>query len=104
MERVSEEQFRIYFDEVSKKFVTGARDLEADKLLMYFNPVTSVTYTFTKPGHPAHPAWVSRLVVTAEEKLTTSQIGFYAGSYAEYEKLFKSIQTATELLKRSLKN
>jgi hypothetical protein len=100
--RITIAQWDDYYTQVSTKFSKTLRELEADNLQMFFNETTFVTYTFTKAGHPAHPAWITRLVVAAADKVTISQLGFYAGSEQEYEKLFNSFNDLNERLKASI--
>jgi hypothetical protein len=100
--RITEAQWSEYYQEVSTKFAKSLRELNSENLQMFFNDATFVTYTFTKPGHPAHPAWVTRLVVAAADKVTVSQHGFYAGSQHEYETFADSFKVLNERLKKSL--
>jgi hypothetical protein len=100
--RITEAQWQAYYSEVSIKFAKTLRDLETENLQLFFNEATFVTYTFTKPGHPAHPAWITRLVVAAGEKVTVSQHGYYAGSASEFEKFSDSYKALNERLKNSL--
>jgi hypothetical protein len=100
--RITEAQWNEYYLEVSTKFAKSLREIEADNLQMFFNEATFVTYTFTKSGHPAHPAWITRLVVAAADKVTISQHGFYAGSEQEFEKFADSFKALNERLKNSL--
>jgi hypothetical protein len=100
--KITQVQWHDYYQEVSSKFSKTMRDLGSENLQLFFNDETFVTYTFTKPGHPAHPAWITRLVVAAADKVTISQLGFYAGSESEYEKLFDSFNALNERLKNSL--
>jgi hypothetical protein len=100
--KISEAQWQSYYSEVSTNFAKTLRDLASENLQLFFNEATYVTYTFTKPGHPAHPAWITRLVVAAGDKVTVSQLGFYAGSEVEYQKLFDSFNVLNERLKNSL--
>jgi hypothetical protein len=100
--KITESQWQTYYTEVSSKFAKTLRDLETENLQLFFNEATFVTYTFTKPGHPAHPAWITRLVVAAGEKVTVSQHGFYAGSELEFGKFSDSFKALNERLKNSL--
>jgi hypothetical protein len=100
--RITEAQWQTYHSEVSTKFAKTLRDMGAENLQLFFNEATFVTYTFTKPGHPAHPAWITRLVVAAGEKVTVSQHGYYAGSEIEFEKFSDSYKALNERLKNSL--
>jgi hypothetical protein len=100
--RITEAQWQVYYSEVSTKFAKTLRDLGNENLQLFFNEATFVTYTFTKPGHPAHPAWITRLVVAAGEKVTVSQHGYFAGSEFEFEKFSDSYKVLNERLKNSL--
>jgi hypothetical protein len=100
--RITEAQWQTYHTEVSTKFAKTLRDMGAENLQLFFNEATFVTYTFTKPGHPAHPAWITRLVVAVGEKVTVSQHGYYAGSEIEFEKFSDSYKALNERLKNSL--
>jgi hypothetical protein len=100
--RITEEQWQVYHSEVSTKFAKTLRDMGSENLQLFFNEATFVTYTFTKPGHPAHPAWITRLVVAAADKVTVSQHGYYAGSEIEFEKFSDSFKALNERLKNSL--
>jgi hypothetical protein len=100
--RITEAQWQAYYGEVSTKFAGTLRDMGAENLQLFFNDATFVTYTFTKPGHPAHPAWITRLVVAAGDKVTVSQHGFFAGSELEFEKFSDSFKALNERLKNSL--
>jgi hypothetical protein len=100
--RITEAQWQAYYSEVSTKFASSLRDMGAEYLQLFFNDATFVTYTFTKPGHPAHPAWITRLVVAAGDKVTVSQHGFFAGSELEFEKFSDSFKALNERLKNSL--
>jgi hypothetical protein len=100
--RISDVQWQEYHLLVSVKFASSLRDLEKDHLQMYFDSATGVTYTFTKPSHPAHPAWVSRIIVVVDGNYAASQAGFYAGSQNEYHLLYASISEMNERLRKGL--
>ena len=100
--RISAVQWQEYFSLVSVKFASSLRDLEKDHLQMYFDGATGVTYTFTKPSHPAHPAWVSRMMVVVDGNYAANQAGFYAGSQNEYHLLYASISEMNERLRKGL--
>jgi hypothetical protein len=100
--RISAVQWQEYHSLVSVKFASSLRDLEKDHLQMYFDGATGVTYTFTKPSHPAHPAWVSRMIVAVDGNYAASQAGFYAGSQSEYHLLYAGIAEMNERLRKGL--
>jgi hypothetical protein len=100
--KVTQAQWNEYYEQVKARHGATLRDSEPDKLQLFFNVETQVVYTFTKPGHPAHPAWVSRLLVAAGDKYALSLNGFYAGSEAEYRKLYANIELNSNRLKAAL--
>jgi hypothetical protein len=100
--KVTQAQWTEYYEQVKLRHGPSVRESEQDKLQMFFNLETQVVYTFTKPGHPAHPAWVSRLLVAAGDKYALSLNGFYAGSEAEYKKLYANIELNSNRLKAAL--
>jgi hypothetical protein len=95
-------QWQSYYEAVSGKFAGTLRDLDKDHLQLYFDSVTGITYTFTKPSHPAHPAWVSRIIVVVDGKYAANQAGFYAGSQLEYNLLYATIAEINERLRKGL--
>jgi hypothetical protein len=100
--KVTQAQWSEYYDQVKLRHGPSVRELEQDKLQMFFNLETQVVYTFTKAGHPAHPAWVSRLLVASGDKYALSLNGFYAGSEVEYKKLYANIELNSNRLKAAL--
>jgi hypothetical protein len=100
--RITETQWREYHEGVVAKLGSTLRDLEKDHLQMYFDGSTGITYTFTKPAHPAHPAWVSRIIVVVDGKYAANQAGFYAGSMGEFNLFYAGIAEMNERLRKGL--
>ena len=53
---------------------------------------SGLSYAFTKAGHPAHPAWVTRQVVEANGTIDMVQIGYFAGKEESFAVLFQQYQ------------
>ena len=90
-ERVTAEQWQQYRDEVEA--VAGAsRREEPEQRLVTYATNENLYIAFTAPGHPAHPAWITRRFVTEDGKLNLAQIGYFAGSEPAFAELFRQYQ------------
>ena len=83
-------QWQAYFDEVKGKHAAAMQDVEAAKLLVFEDGATKTIYSFTKPGHPAHPAWVTRKVEQRGDSIVVNQTGYFAGDEPSFAQLFRS--------------
>jgi hypothetical protein len=99
---ISVEQWQAYFNEVSSKHGGDMKDLDAEKLVVFFDRSTATAYAFTKPGHPAYPAWVTRRVQEKDGKIGVSQIGYFAGNKEEFGKLFRAYQRLNDRMREDL--
>lgn len=99
---ISPAQWQTYFDEVRHKHGASVQDIEAQRLLVYIDSVTGTIYGFTKPGHPAHPAWVSRKPEQRGDSIFMAQIGYFAGEEAPFAKLFREYQELNERMNEEL--
>ena len=100
---ITTEQWSTYFEKVRKAFTSTAQDHPAQNLIVYFNNKEGLSYAFTKVGHPAHPAWVTRQVVESEETIDMIQIGYFAGKEAPFAVLFRQYQDLTERTKADMR-
>lgn len=100
---ITEAQWQRYFDEVREKHGASAQDLDDQKLLVYTDGTTSTVYGFTKPGHPAHPAWIARKPEQRGDSIYVGQIGYFAGAEPPFAKLFKEYLALNEKLKEEMK-
>lgn len=80
-------QWEAYFDEVKRKHAAVMQDVEAAKLLVFEDGATKTIYSFTKPGHPAHPAWITRKVEQRGDSIVVNQIGYFAGDEPSFAQL-----------------
>jgi hypothetical protein len=100
---ITTEQWTSYFEKVSQAFPKTAQDHPEQHLIVYFNNKDRLSYAFTKEGHPAHPAWVTRQVVESEETIDMVQIGYFAGKEEPFAVLFQQYQQLTEQNKASMR-
>ena len=98
--RVSIEQWQKYLQKVRGKHGKSLREL--DDRLIYVDTANFITFTFTKPNHAAHPAWVARLVVRADDKMLVRQQGFYAGDEKSFNAFVSEQEALNELLRQGL--
>ncbi len=101
---ITAEQWQAYFDEVSARHGNDAQDIESEKLMVFFDRTSGTSYAFTKPGHAAHPAWVTRQVRERDGKVGVAQIGYFAGREDEFAKLFRAYQQLNERMRDSFTN
>jgi hypothetical protein len=88
-------QWQAYFDEVRAKHGGTEQQFAKEHLVLYNDKVSLMTWAFTTPGHPAHPAWVTRQPVTDGNRVKIRQIGFYAGDAEAFRKLFATYLVMT---------
>lgn len=93
--RITPEQWQAYFDEVKTKHGATEQQFQAEHLVLYNDSKSLMSWAFTTPGHPAHPAWVTRQPVTDGSQVKIRQIGFYAGDEVAFRKLFATYLVLT---------
>jgi hypothetical protein len=93
--RITAAQWQAYFDEVKAKHKATEQAFDAEHLVLYNDAKTLMSWAFTTPGHPAHPAWVTRQPVTDGTQVKIRQIGFYAGDEEAFRKLFATYLVMT---------
>ncbi len=96
-------QWQAYFDEVKAKHGANVQDIEDQKLLIYTDTATTTLYAFTKPGHPAHPAWVTRRPEQRNDSIFIAQIGYFAGEEAPFAQLFRAYAALNERMREDIK-
>jgi hypothetical protein len=90
--RITEAQWTSYFREVRRKLAGTMQELNAEKLIVFADQTTQTSYAFTQPGHPAHPAWVTRQVVEAQGGVGIRQIGYFAGDPASFTAMYQTYE------------
>ena len=102
--RITEAQWKTYFEEVKKTHGNSKRDFPDEHLVVYEDRKVGMFWAFTTPGHPAHPAWITRRIVKQSGKVSTKQIGYFAGQEQAFAKLFNQYLALTESIVKNLQN
>jgi hypothetical protein len=89
---VTPAQWAAYYEEVRKKHGASMLDVEAQNLLVFHDAQSATSYAFTKPGHPAHPAWISRQIRESGGSIGVAQVGYFAGNEESFANLFRAYQ------------
>ena len=100
--RITREQWQSYFDQVKSKHQASERQLAEHHLVVFEDPKEMISWAFTTPGHPAHPAWVTRQPAQDSRGVYIKQIGFFAGDEGEFAKLYKGYLAANEAMRHQL--
>ena len=85
---ITASEWAVYFDDVRRRHQATAQDINDQNLLIYTDNATHTVFSFTKPGHPAHPAWIARRPVNKGNSIHIAQIGYFAGAEPPFAKLF----------------
>lgn len=100
--RITEDQWRAYLAQVQATM----RELKGDNktifvdegMRVFRDDATKIVYSFTQPGHAAHPALIFRQPVVRDGKMFIRQTGCFAGKeepfadwFRAYERLNKKI-------------
>jgi hypothetical protein len=102
--RITETQWKSYFEEVNKTHGNSKRDFPSEHLVVFEDHKALMFWAFTKPGHPAHPAWITRRIVEQSGKASTNQIGYFAGEEQPFAKLYNDYLALTESTVKNLHN
>ena len=96
--KITAEQYAQYAEEVRQKYASTADFLKGQHLIGFTDERTRTFYIFTTKDHPAHPAWITRQIVEEDGQVKVRQIGYFAGSEAEFAKLFREYQGRNQQL------
>jgi hypothetical protein len=107
--QITAAQWNGYFDQVNTAHGQRKRDFPTEHLVVFDDHGSGeekkaaegrgdTFWSFTAPGHPAHPAWVTRQMVNNAGKLTMRQIGYFAGDEKAFAKLFQDYRALTDRL------
>jgi hypothetical protein len=102
--KISEQQWRDYFDLVKKSHGKSERSFPGQKLVVFEDPAQYSSYAFTQPGHPAHPAWITRKVVERDGWHAIDQIGYFAGDEAPFAELFRAYKSLNTQIREYVKD
>ncbi len=100
--KITTQQWELYFDEVKSKHRATERQFPSEHLVVYDDLSSGMSWAFTVPGHPAHPAWVTRQPVTDSVGVNVRQIGYFAGDEPEFAKLFKAYLALNEKMREEV--
>lgn len=101
--RITQAQWQSYYDEVRARHAATEQRFEVEKLVLFNDAKSLMSWAFTLPGHPAHPAWVTRQPVTDGNNVKIRQIGFYAGDEQAFRKLFATYVALTARMQEEQK-
>jgi len=90
--KVTVEQYVAYAKQVQDSLGETAEILQGMNLVAFSDMRTRTFYIFTTKDHPAHPAWITRQMDEEGGQVHVRQIGYFAGSEAEFAKLFRYYQ------------
>lgn len=102
--RISAEQWQSYFDLVRKSHGKSERSFPDQRLVVFEDPAQYSSYAFTQPGHPAHPAWITRKVVEQDGSSAIDQIGYFAGDEVPFAELFRAYKSLNTQIREYLKD
>jgi hypothetical protein len=101
--KVTIAQWQAYLDLIREKVGSSERSFPAQHLQSYSNEATRTVYAFTEPGHPEHPAWITRRVVEDGKGVSMEQTGFFAGDEPAFAKMFADYQQMNEQINGNLR-
>jgi hypothetical protein len=101
--RINESQWTSYFEQVRAAHGNSAQTFADLNLIVFHDDVTVTSYAFTQPGHPAHPAWVTRRIVKAGDQLNVNQIGYFAGQEAPFAQLYRQYEQLNQRMIEEMK-
>jgi hypothetical protein len=98
--QVTVEQWQDYYDQVEQSLGGTERRFPELKLMTYDDLSARAAYAFTQPGHPAHPAWISRRVVEKDGWIAIEQVGYFAGAEDPFAELFREYKSLNDSIRR----
>jgi hypothetical protein len=100
--KITVEQWKSYAAQVRQNFEPTAEVLKGKNLIAFSDMRSRTFYIFTTKDHPAHPAWITRLMIEEGGQVHVRQIGYFAGSEEEFAKLFRDYQQRNEQLQEDV--
>ena len=100
--KITPEQWQKYYAEVKTSIGTTEKRAEDQGLVTYNDSAQHVHYAFTLENHPAHPAWIARIVLEKNGELFVQQIGYFAGDEQPFAKLFAQYQSLNKEMQKWL--
>ena len=90
--QISVIQWTDYHRLVMDSYGASLRQFPDEHLEVLHSTDNKLHFAFTTPGHPAHPAWVTR---RASEG-SVDQIGYFAGKEEPFAELFQAYRSLTD--------
>lgn len=87
--KITLQQWQAYYELVQQEFGETREELSRALLVLFEDAASSTYYAFTLPGHPAHPAWITRKLVDENGEVSMQQIGYFAGEEEPFSELFQ---------------
>ena len=100
--KVTLEQWQDYYDIVAAEFGETKEEVSDAMLVLFQDASSSTNYAFTLPGHPAHPAWITRKLVERDGDVSMEQIGYFAGEEEPFSELFQDYAELAYQIKSDL--
>jgi hypothetical protein len=101
--QITETQWASYYEQVRSAHDADKQEFPGERLIVFHDNATATSYAFTQPGHPAHPAWITRRIVQSGKDLFVDQIGYFAGSEAPFAALYQQYQILNQRMIEHLK-
>lgn len=102
-ELITPEQWQNYFDQVRAKYSPETGIPEEFKLTLFLVEDNATLYAFTRPGHPAHPAWIRRDIYEDKEGVKLRMIGYFAGNEGEFKKLWRQYEELNRQMEEEMR-
>lgn len=102
--KISHAQWGAYYDEVREAHGQTERRAEEQRLVTFTDHKRGMSFAFTLPGHPAHPAWITRRLVEHQDGgVYMDQIGYFAGAEEPFAELFDQYRRLNEKMEARFK-
>ena len=88
---ITEDQWAEYRGSIVNSYGASLRQFPDEHLEVMHSSDEVMHFAFTTPGHPAHPAWITR---SAKEG-SVNQIGYFAGHETPFAELFQAYLALT---------
>ena len=100
--KITKEQWLSYYQDVSTKHKSSVKIVKEQYLEIYSDEENTIMIAFTQKGHPAHPAWVSRMPVEKDGVVNIRTIGYFAGDEPPFAMLYKQYLESNEKVKEHI--
>ena len=100
--QITPEQWAMYGESVRQAHGDSVEVFKDKKLVAFSDLRTRTFWLFTKKGHPAHPAFITRQMYEEGGEVRVRQIGYFAGEEKEFAKLFSEYLKRNEELKEDV--